>query len=329
MRRHLVNVGVAGNFLRHLGRDIGLRGMVDHHRIAALVVQIDLGAGHLRHAGDDLAHPLLDQFPHFRRQRADGALEFGGLRDHVARVAGVEFAHRNNRRFQGIDAARHDGLQGRDQLRADQNGIDAFVRTRRMSAQPFDLDVDGIGRGHDRTGPDRKRADRNSRTIMHAVDLIDGEAVHQPVLDHRGGARAALFRRLKDHDRIAGEIPGLGEIAGRAEQHRGMPVMAAGMHLARRLGGVRQLGRLLDRQRIHVGAQPDHLDIALAGRLAALDDTDDAGAAKTGRNFVAAEFPQADPPRMPQCDARRTAIRDVHGYPGARPEYRVADRRRD
>ena len=177
------------------------------------------------------------------------------------------------------------------------------MRARRVPAAPFDLDVDGIGRGHDRTGPDRERADRNARTVMHAVDLIDGEAVHQPVLDHRRGAGAALFRRLKDHDRVAGEIPGLGEIAGRAEQHRGMAVMAAGMHLAGRLGGVRQVGRLLDRQRIHVGAKPDHLDVALAGRLAALDDADHAGAAKTGRDLVAAEFPQAAPPRMPRCGA--------------------------
>ena len=103
---------------------------------------------------------------------------------------------------------------------------------------------------------------------MHAVDLLDAETVHQPVLDHRGGARAALFGRLEDHDRIAGEIPGLGEIARRAEQHRGVAVMAAGVHLAGRLGGVRQIGLLLDRQRVHVGAQPDHLDVALAGRLA-------------------------------------------------------------
>ena len=194
--------------------------------------------------------------------------------------------------FQRIDGARDDRLQRRDQLRADQNGIDAFVRTRGVTAQPFDPDVDGIRRRHDRTGPDRERADRDSRTIMHAIDLVDGETVHQPVLDHRGGSRAALFGGLKDHDRIAGEIPRLGQITGGAEQHRGMAVMAAGVHLARRLGCIRKTGLLLDRQRIHVGAKPDHLDLAVAGRLAALDDADDAGAAEAGRNLVAAEFPQ-------------------------------------
>ena len=136
---------------------------------------------------------------------------------------------------------------------------------------------------------------------MHAIDLLDAEAFHQAVVDHRLGAGTALFRRLKDHHGIAGEIAGLGEIARRAEQHRGVPVMAAGMHLARRLGGVCQIGLFLDRQRIHVGAQADHLDVAIAVRLAALDDADHAGAAKTGGDFVAAEF--AQPVRHECCSA--------------------------
>ena len=85
------------------------------------------------------------------------------------------------------------------------------------------------------------------------------EPLHQAVLDHRLAAGAALLRRLEDHDRGAGEIAGLGEIARGAEQHRGMAVMAAGMHLAGHGRLVGHVGRLLDRQRVHVGAQPDHL----------------------------------------------------------------------
>ena len=136
---------------------------------------------------------------------------------------------------------------------------------------------------------------------MHAVDLLDAEAIHQPVVDHRLGAGTALLRRLKNHHCVAGEIAGLGEIACRAEQHRGVTVMAAGMHLARRLGGVGQIGLFLDRQRIHVGAQADHLDVAIALRLAALDDADHPGAAKTGGDFVAAEF--TEPVRHECCSA--------------------------
>jgi hypothetical protein len=69
-----------------------------------------------------------------------------------------------------------------------------------------------------------------------------------------------------------------------------MPVMAARMHLARRFGGVRQAGRLLDRQRIHVGAKSDHPDIAVARRPSSFDHADNTGAAKTRGDLVTAEF---------------------------------------
>ena len=114
--------------------------MVDRHRIAAVIGQLDLRACHLRYACDDLAHPPFHQFPHIVVQGADGACQLGGLRDHVAGIAGVKFAYGNHSRFQRIDAARHDRLQRADQLRADQNGIDAFVRTRRVAALPLDID---------------------------------------------------------------------------------------------------------------------------------------------------------------------------------------------
>jgi hypothetical protein len=104
-RRHLANVGVAGNFLRDPRCKIRLRGMIDHDRIAAFVVQIDFRAGHLRHPGDNLAHPPLDQFPHLRRQGTNGAFQLCGLRYDIACIAGVELADRNNRRFQRVDAA--------------------------------------------------------------------------------------------------------------------------------------------------------------------------------------------------------------------------------
>ena len=187
--------------------------MVLGHRVAALVNQVDFGAGHFGHALTYLVDAPLDRFAHFRRQRPHGAPEFGGLRDHVAGVAGMELADRDHGGVQGIEGPRDDRLQGGDQLRADQHGIDALVRARGVAAEPFDLDVDRVGRGHHRTGTDGKGADRNPRAIMHAVNLLDAEPVHQPVLDHGGGARTALLGRLEDHDRVAGEIPGLGKVS--------------------------------------------------------------------------------------------------------------------
>jgi hypothetical protein len=46
----------------------------------------------------------------------------------------VELAHRNHGGFQRIDGARDDRLQRGDQLRADQNRIDAHMRPRRVTA---------------------------------------------------------------------------------------------------------------------------------------------------------------------------------------------------
>ena len=105
----------------------------------------------------------------------------------------------------------------------------------------------------------REFADRQAGIIVHAVDFLDAEALHQAVLDHRLAAAAALLGRLEDHDRGAGEVARLGEVVRGAEQHRGVAVMAAGVHLAGHRRFVGHVVGLLDRQRVHVGAQPDHL----------------------------------------------------------------------
>jgi hypothetical protein len=85
--------------------------------------------------------------------------------------------------------------------------------------------------------------------------------------DHGAGAAEAFLGRLEDEDRRALEVPRLGEVARRAEQHGGVAVMAAAVESCRRM--VERQGRLVDlvhRQRIHVGAQAD----AAAGPAACL-----------------------------------------------------------
>ena len=123
-----------------------------------------------------------------------------------------------------------------------------------------------VGRRHDRSRADGEVADRHARKIVHAVDFLDAETVDQAVPHHAAPAGAALLGRLEDHHGGAGEIAGFGEIFGGAEQHGGVAVMAAGVHLARHCRFVGQAGFLLDRQRVHVGAQPDHLAAAACGR---------------------------------------------------------------
>jgi len=89
---------------------------------------------------------------------------------------------------------------------------------------------------------------------VHAVDFLNVETINQSVVEHGLAAAAAFFGGLKDDDGCPREITALREIARRSEQHRGMTVMAASVHLARRRRSVGQIGRLLDRQGVHVGA---------------------------------------------------------------------------
>ena len=48
-----------------------------------------------------------------------------------------------------------------------------------------------------------------------------------------------------------------GQFLGRSEQHRGVTIVPAGMHLALDARGVRQARGLLDKQGVHVGPQAD------------------------------------------------------------------------
>ena len=138
------------------------------------------------------------------------------------------------------------------------------MRPRRVAAFAFELDRNVIGRRHDRTRANGEFADRQAWKIVHAVDFVDGKTGDQAVLHHGLRAGAALLRRLEDHHRGAGEIARLGEVFGGSQQHRGVAVVAAGVHLAGHRRFVRQAGLLLERQRIHVGAQPHHLAAGLA-----------------------------------------------------------------
>ncbi len=108
---------------------------------------------------------------------------------------------------------------------------------------------------------------------MHAVNRVDREAVEQPFLDHDARAAEPFLGGLEDQVHGAGEIRLGGEAARGTEQHGGMAVMAARVHLAVDHRAVRELVLLLQMQRVHVGAQRDR---ALA-RALALDGRDHAG----------------------------------------------------
>jgi hypothetical protein len=136
---------------------------------------------------------------------------------------------------------------------------------------------------------DDELARREARHVVHAVDFPDVPAIHHAVINHGLAACPAFFGRLEDDGHRAFEFTGESEMLRSAQQHRRVPVMAAGMHLSRRLRGVGKVGFLGNRQRIHIGAQAHH---PAAGAVPSVNEADDARAADAFHHLVATEFPQ-------------------------------------
>src|SRR4051812_1423701 len=117
----------------------------------------------------------------------------------------------------------------------------------RVAASALDRDGELVGCGHHGTGPESKEPDRDARHVVHAIDLLDAEALHEAVLDHRVTTPAALLGRLEDQHRRAVEVARLSEVLSGPEQHGGVAVMTTGMHPAGDFGLVRHVCGFCDR----------------------------------------------------------------------------------
>ena len=68
---------------------------------------------------------------------------------------------------------------------------------------------------------------------MHAVEFVTGEPIKQSIRDHAARAAQTFFGGLKDQDHRPVKIARVHKVFGRAQQHRRMPIVTAGMHDAR------------------------------------------------------------------------------------------------
>jgi hypothetical protein len=109
-----------------------------------------------------------------------------------------------------------------------------------------------------------------------------GEAGVQPVGDHGRRPAAGLLGGLPDDDERARPCAaGRGRCVRGSREPGDVQIVAAGMHHAVDGGGVLETGGLLDRQRVHVSAQPH-------GRAVTMDeDPDHSGATDAFRHGVA------------------------------------------
>ncbi len=142
-----------------------------------------------------------------------------------------------------------------------------------MTADAANRQVQFVGRRVDGTGRDADRSGRQTRIDVQHRHRVDVRIVEHAGRDHRFGAARAFFRRLKEqHDVAVQRRAARTQFARRAEQHRGVRVVTAGVHLARHFARARFARIFIDRQRVHVGAQRGR-----AARQRAADHADDAG----------------------------------------------------
>jgi hypothetical protein len=114
--------------------------------------------------------------------------------------------------------------------------------------------------------------------------------------EHRFGTALAFFGGLENQGQGAIELASRRQVTRRAQQHRGVAVVPAGMHAALMPATVGRTGILDDRQRIHVRPYPE-----FARATAVAQDTDHPGLADAGVDFVTPFFKRPG-------DQRRSAV---------------------
>ena len=132
-------------------------------------------------------------------------------------------------------------------------------------------------------GPRAEGADGNARHVVHAIHRLDREFFEQAILHHTAAAAGAFLGRLEDQVDCAGEVARFRQITRGSQQHGGVPVMAAAMHLALVLRAVAEGVCFLHVEGIHVRPQAD--GAAVVG-LCALQCSHHAGAGQPAMHVV-------------------------------------------
>ena len=143
-------------------------------------------------------------------------------------------------------------------LDAATTGIGRAVRHRAVAADAGERDGGVVRRGHRR----RLRAATSRPCGMPGMLCIAKIASHgylleQAVVHHAQAPPPPSSAGWKIRFSVPSKRPRRGQVVRRGQQHRGVAVVAAGMHHAGVAARVGQAGGLVDRQRVHVGAQAE------------------------------------------------------------------------
>ncbi|BCH16315.1 hypothetical protein MesoLjLa_31660 [Mesorhizobium sp. L-2-11] len=235
----------------------------------------------------DLADQLLAMFGMTGLEKPASALQPDPARHDVADIAAVDLGEADDQRGLRIDRAADDALDGLDKGARGQDRVVAELRHGGMRAKTLEAQLEIVDGRHLCSSASGDCPLLQARPVVDGIDRLDRETLEQAVFDHTQAAAFVFFGWLEDEVHDAVEGAGLAEQSGRAEQHGGVAVMAAGVHHALVPGRIGQAGPLDNRKRIQLGAKTDG-----ACARAAAQDADNPGAADPLMHLIEAEGAQ-------------------------------------
>lgn len=189
----------------------------------------------------------------------------------VHRVAAGHGAHRQYGGIHGVDAAGDHRLQNGDEIPGTGDGVVGGVGRGAVAALAVDSDVEQV---HGTGEIALVQLHPAHGVVFGGADVLAEDGVHMGILHdarlHQLPCAAGhqILAGLKDQLDGAGEpVTEVAQRPGRAQQHGGMQVVAAGVHLALVLAGEGHAALLVDGQGVDVGAERH----ALAGAFLAVD----------------------------------------------------------
>jgi hypothetical protein len=282
LRQHALR---AHQVQHHLPRKSGFGGAVDGGRVVAF--KLKRAAGPKRGAGvlRDIAHALLHHVQHRHAEGAHRALDLAHIGHHVGGLAGVDHRHRHHRSFHRLGVAAHYCLQRQHQLARHRHRVDGVVWHGSVPALAPEGDLEFVARCHHRPGTHGKRAFGQPRPVVQPKHRFHRKPLEQPIVHHAFCSATTFLCGLEDQVHRSIEIALLCQRLGRAQQHGGVAIVAAAVHLAGVLAGVGKGVEFRHGQRVHIGAQAHRT--ATGPAIAAMYHRHYAGLAQSAVRFNA------------------------------------------